>query len=243
MAPPPVRLVLLRPRNPLNLGAAARAMKNFGLDDWAVVELGTHDFAAARRVAVHAEELLDRPRLARTLDEAVADCAWVVGTSSRRVRGKRRLAPAEVAAEARARAPARTAIVFGDERSGLTNDEVARCHDLSAIPSAAAQPSLNLAQALVVYAYALRTAPGAPAPPAGPRAATDAEVAAVEAELRALLREGGFLRGPERHALRDLVATLRRARPSRAEARLWRAALACVRARLSRGAPRSVDRR
>src|SRR5512139_963552 len=98
-----VRIVLLRPRSPENLGAVARVLKNFGMDDWAIAVLGTHDFAAARRVAVHAEELLDRPRVVRTLDEAVADCAWVVGTSSRRVRGKRRLSPAEVAGEARAR--------------------------------------------------------------------------------------------------------------------------------------------
>src|SRR5690242_5344075 len=104
LSPIPARLVLLRPRNPENLGAVARAMKNFGLADWAVVELGTHDFASARRVAVHAEDVLDRPRLVRTLDEAVADCAWVVGTSSRRVRGARRLPPDEVAREAWERA-------------------------------------------------------------------------------------------------------------------------------------------
>jgi TrmH family RNA methyltransferase len=152
-----VRLVLLRPRNPENLGAVARVMRNFGLDDWAIVEIGTHDFAAARRVAVHAEELLDRPRLVRTLDEAVADCAWVVGTTSRQVRGKRRLSPGDVAREARARGEGRTAIVFGDERSGLTSEEVHRCHDLSAIPADAAQPSLNLAQAVLVYAWALHS--------------------------------------------------------------------------------------
>ena len=75
----PVRIVLVRPRNPENIGAVARAMCNFELRDWAIVELGTHDFATARRVAVHAEELLDKPRLCATLDEAVADCAWVVG--------------------------------------------------------------------------------------------------------------------------------------------------------------------
>ncbi|HSN91798.1 MAG TPA: TrmH family RNA methyltransferase, partial [Anaeromyxobacteraceae bacterium] len=68
LVPPPVRIVLLRPRNPENLGAVARAMKNFGLSDWAIAALGTHDLAAARRVAVHAEELLDRPRLVGTLD-------------------------------------------------------------------------------------------------------------------------------------------------------------------------------
>jgi tRNA/rRNA methyltransferase len=228
MTAPPVRLVLLRPRNPENLGAAARAMKNFGLADWAIVSLGTHDFASARRVAVHAEELLDRPRLCATLGEAVADCAWVVGTSPRPVRGRRRLSPADVAREVLARAPARTALVFGDERSGLTNEDVLRCHDLSAIPTDAAQPSLNLAQAVLVYCYALRDAALAAAPrPPPPRAAaaTDAELAAVEEALRHLLRAGGFLAGPERHAVRDLADTLRRARPTRREARLWLAAL------------------
>ena len=217
-----VRIVLLRPRNPENLGAVARAMKNFGLADWAIAELGTHDFEAARRVAVHAEELLDTPRVVRTLDEAVADCAWVVGTSSRRVRGKRRLSPPEVAREALARsAEGRTALVFGDERSGLTNADVDRCHDLSAIPTADAQPSMNLAQAVVVYAWELRRAAleaaqaarrPAPPPPAG---ATDAELAAIEDGLRAA----------ERHAVRDLAAALRRARLSRREARLWLAAM------------------
>ncbi len=224
----PVRLVLLRPRNPENLGAIARVMKNFGLSDWAIAALGTHDFAAARRVAVHAEELLDRPRLVRTLDEAVADRAWVVGTSSRAVRGKRRLSPEEVAREALARAGAGgTALVFGDERSGLTNEELHRCHDLSAIPSAAAQPSLNLAQAVLVYCYELRRAELASTPQRRPPSpgATDAELVGVEEALREALRTGGFLAGPERHAVRDLAAALRRGRLSRREARLWIAAL------------------
>jgi tRNA/rRNA methyltransferase len=224
-----VRIVLVRPRNPENLGAVARVMRNFGLEDWAIAALGTHDFAAARRVAVHAGDLLDRPRVVATLDEAIADCAWVVATSSRRVRGKRRLAPDEVGREARARAAeGTTAIVFGDERSGLTNAEVDRCHDLSAIPSAPAQPSLNLAQAVLVYAWELHRAGLEAAPAPAPRrasGATDAELARVEEALRAALRAGGFLAGPERHAVKDLAATLRRARLSRREARLWLAAL------------------
>jgi len=230
-----MRIVLLRPRNPENLGAIARVMKNFGLDDWAIAELGTHDFAAMRRVAVHAEELLDRPRLVRTLDEAVADCAWVVGTSSRRVRGKRLLSPEEVAREAVARAgEGRTAVVFGDERSGLTNAEVERCHDLSVIPTEGDQPSLNLAQAALVYAYELRRALGAAArharvTAAAAPAATDGELERIEEALRAALRDGGFLRGPERHAVRDLMDALRRARLGRREAKLWETALRALR--------------
>ncbi len=224
-----VRIVLLRPRNPENLGAVARVMKNFGLDDWVIAALGTYDFAAARRVAVHAEDLLDRPRVVATLDEAVADCQWVVGTSSRRVRGKRRLSPAEVAREAAARAPeGRTALVFGDERSGLTNLELDRCHDLSAIPADEAQPSLNLAQAVLVYAWEARSAAllAEAAPPArAGGGATDAELVRIEEALRAALRGAGFLAGPERHAVKDLHGTLRRARLSRREAGLWLAAL------------------
>jgi tRNA/rRNA methyltransferase len=210
-------------------------MKNLGLADWAVVELGTHDFTTARRVAVHAEELLDRPRVARTLDEAVADCAWVVGTTPRRVRGRRTLSPQEVAAEVMARAPARTAIVFGEERSGLTNEEALRCHDLSAIPADPEQPSLNLAQAVLLYAWEVRKASIAHADPLPlPRArggagqgegAVDRDLSEIEQLLREVLRESGYLAGPERHAVRDLADVLRRARLTKREVRLWTAAL------------------
>ncbi len=226
--PAPIRIVLVRPRNPENIGAVARAMRNFGLEDWAIAALGTHDFAAARRVAVHAEELLDRPRLAATLDEAVADCAWVVGTSARKVRGKRRLLPEEVAREAAARAPGRTAIVFGEERSGLTGEELDRCHDLSAIPVDAAQPSLNLAQAVLVYAYEARRAGGVVPRGKEGALATDGDLERLEEVLRGVLREARFLAGPERHAVRDLTDVLRRGRMSPREARLWEAALRAV---------------
>jgi tRNA/rRNA methyltransferase len=241
------RIVLVRPRNPENLGAVARAMRNFELADWAIVELGTHDFSTARRVAVHAEELLDRPRLCATLDEAVADCSWVVGTSARKVRGKPRLFPEDVGREALARAPGRTAIVFGEERSGLTAAEIDRCHDLSAIPTGAAQPSLNLAQAVLLYAWEMARAVRLAGQRVGPGAgdgstsrrrtgalATDAALQAVEAALRDLLRGGGFLAGPERHAVRDLSDVVRRGRPSPREARLWETALRAVAKRLPR---------
>lgn len=220
-----VRIVLLRPRVPENLGAVARAMKNLGLSDWALVDPKTLDFHAARRVAVHAEDLLDRPRVTPSLDEAVADCVWVVGTSSRKVKGKRVLLPQEVAQEAAARGP--TALVFGDERGGLSNDEIDRCHDLSSIPAEPEQPSLNLAQAVLLYGWELRkTATGVRAPAQGRRpAASDRELEVLEESLRQALRESGFLRGPERHAVRDLFGTLRRAKLSAREARLWIAAL------------------
>ena len=136
----------------------------------------------------------------------------MVGTSSRRVAVSGGCPPRRSRAR-RSRAPeGRTAIVFGDERSGLTNEEVHRCHDLSAIPTDEAQPSVNLAQAVLLYAYELRRAvleagaqPATPAPAAG---ATDAELGELEEALRTALRASGFLAGPERHAVRDLVAPL-----------------------------------
>jgi tRNA/rRNA methyltransferase len=232
----PARVVLVRPANPQNLGAVARAMRNLELDDLVLVEPATGDLASARRVAVRAEGLLERARRCRTLDEAVADCAWVVGTSGKSWRGRARLEPSEVAAGALARAPGRTAVVFGGEADGLTAGELDRCHELSAIPAGAAQPSLNLAQAVLIYAWELRRAArSAGGPPPRRRApAADAELARVEAALRDLLRQARFLAGPERHAVRDLVAVIRRAVPTPREARLWEAALRKVGRALSR---------
>ena len=236
MSRPRVRFVLVRPRIGENVGAAARALANFGLDDWVLVSPDAGDPRAARRLAVHAEHLLDGVRVAPSLDEAVADCALVVGTTSRRVRGRHPLLPEEAARAAAEVAPGgRTALVFGGERDGLAASELARCDALSAVPTDARQPSLNLAQAVGIYAHAVRGAAEGPARDGEPRAtgarATDAELRGVEEALRRALREGGFLAGPERHAVRDLAATLRRARLSRREARLWNAALR----RLARG--------
>jgi len=238
--PLPVRLVLLRPRNPENLGAVARAMKNFGVSEWAVVDPRTLDFRAARRVAVHAEELLDRPRVVPSLAEAIADCAWVVGTSARRLAGKRCLSPDEVAREALARAPSGpTALVFGDERSGMTRDELARCHDLSSIPTEPAQPSLNLAQAALVYCYDLRRAERSKAPaPAAPGIALDGQLTALEDALRTALRAGGFLVDEGRGALAALFSPLQRARLTQREARLRTTALRSLLKRLERGQDR-----
>ncbi|QDE82113.1 RNA methyltransferase [Myxococcus xanthus] len=233
----PVRFVLMRPRNAENLGAAARALKNCGLSDWVWVRPEVEDLEPARRLAVHAGDVLDAARRADTLEEAVADCVWVVGTSSRKVEGKRRLPPRAVGEELVARAPqGPVALVFGDERSGLTNAEVERVHDLSAVPTAPEQPSINLAQAVLLYAYEVRVAmlEAATTPPGPlPAAATDAELAQVEATLESVLTTGGFLvdAQPGRTAVRDLFAPLRRSRLTRKEARLWLAALHSLRKR------------
>lgn len=224
----PVRFVLCRPRFSENLGAAARALKNMGLRDWAVVASEVSELAGAERMAVQAEDVLRERREVATLHEAVSDCDWVVGTSSRKVRGKRRLSPREVAAEVAARR--QVAIVFGDERSGLTNEEIDRCHDLSAVPTDDAQPSINLAQAVLLYAYEVKLASQVDEREKAPRAkpATMAELSQVEEALGATLRRGRFLKDEGRSAMRELFGTLLRSRLTGAEARLWLAALKTV---------------
>lgn len=224
-----IRLVLVRPQNAENVGAAARAMKNFGLSDWVWIDPAFTDLEPARRLAVHAAELLQTARVEATLEAALQGCAWVVATSSRHRERKRRLSPREVAREAAQReGQGPVALVFGDERSGLTNAEIDRCQALSAVPTHDSQPSMNLAQAVLLYGYELRLAAleAAPreAPPDARLALTD-EIAALTAALEAALTESRFLVAPGRHALRDLVAPLVRARLSAREARLWEAAL------------------
>jgi TrmH family RNA methyltransferase len=217
----PVRFVLVRPRVAENVGAAARVLRNFGHADWVLVDPERLDLDVARRLAVGAEDLIDQVRAVPSLDDAVGDCAWVIGTESRKVRGRAPLEPEGLAgAVADVATRGRTAIVFGGERDGLRAAELARCDE----------PSLNLAQAVAIYAFALREAPlAAPRPVAAVRtAAADAELVAVEESLRSALTVRGFLRGPERHAVLDLGRTLRRARLTRKEARLWVAALRSV---------------
>ncbi len=157
-----VRIVLVRPQHPGNVGATARAMKNMGLADLVLVASTPLDVEAATPMAVHARDVLAAHRRVATLAEAICDCGLVVGTSGR-VGGDlqgvspRALAPAIVAASA----ANDVALVFGPEDHGLSNDELMRCHRVLTIPAADAYPSLNLAQAVLVCGYELRLAAAA----------------------------------------------------------------------------------
>ncbi|HEY1417084.1 MAG TPA: RNA methyltransferase [Myxococcaceae bacterium] len=221
--PTPIRFVLVHPRTPENLGAAARALKNFGQKDWTWVRPPWNpDDPRARTLAVGAEDVLASARLASTLEEAVADCSWVVGTS-----GRARLRPApldpDTFAAVAARRPGRIALVFGDERTGLGRDELARCHALTRIPADAAQPSLNLAQAICVYAYALARSPE-PTIREISRPGTDADLRRLAQVLEDVLRASRFVR-PGRAGVAPLVAPWRRSGLTRTELRLWESAI------------------
>ena len=224
-----VHIVLLRPRWAQNLGAVARAMKNFGLTDWVVVSPNPRllEVPGLNRLAVKSGELLESVRRVDSFDEALTDCTWVVGTTMRRIEGRQRLAPREVATEAHARG-GKLALVFGDEKSGMTNEDLARCHALSFIPASDAQPSLNLAQAVVLYAWELFAAAmpaGAPPPPAP---ADDAAIQGIRADLSAALLSAGFLQNDARSGVDDLLSPLLRGRLTKREAELWKAALKSV---------------
>lgn len=155
-----VRVVLVEPSHPGNIGAAARAMKVMGLRRLSLVAPRQFPHAEATARAAGADDLLTAADVCPTLDAAIAECHRVYGTTARS-RSLRwpALAPRAAAAQMLALpAEAEIALVFGRERTGLDNDEVARCHQLIHIPTAPEFGSLNLAAAVQVLAYELRLA-------------------------------------------------------------------------------------
>jgi TrmH family RNA methyltransferase len=157
-----IRIVLVETTHPGNIGAAARAMKNMGLEDLALVRPHSFPHADATARASAAADLLERARVFDSLDGAIADCGLVIGSTAReRVQHfeilDARAAAAHVVAVAQTR-PA--AIVFGSERIGLTNDDLSRCHSLLRIPASATYPSLNLGMAVQIVCYELLLAAG-----------------------------------------------------------------------------------
>jgi TrmH family RNA methyltransferase len=154
------RVVLVRPRNPLNIGAAARAMANFGFRDLVVVAPHGPVWQEARS-AVGAEEIVQSARAVNKLPEAVGDAALVVGTTSGSRRNlDRDLIPlAEFPAWLqKRRARGRAALLFGSEKTGLSNEHLSYCHALIRIPTSPECPSMNLGQAVAVCAYELARA-------------------------------------------------------------------------------------
>ena len=166
-----LRVVLVATRNPLNIGAAARAMSNFGVRRLRVVNPYEVAFREARS-AVGASALLARAEQYDGVAEAVADCRLVVGTT---VAGRRELQHRLLRLEAGARTIKRqlktgpVALLFGSERFGLSNEELSHCHWLMRIPTREEHGSMNLGQAVAVCLYelvrgqktaAVKTAPG-----------------------------------------------------------------------------------
>jgi tRNA/rRNA methyltransferase len=153
-----IEIVLVSPRNPLNIGAAARAMANFGFSRLAVVAPYAPHWREARS-AVGAPEVLQAAAQTATLAEAVANCTLVVGTGTLTYRKPEQkvvalpgLAPILMQEANRG---GRVALVFGSEKRGLTREDLSLCHLLVEIPTDSHQPSMNLGQAVAVCLYEL----------------------------------------------------------------------------------------
>ncbi len=153
-----IRIVLVETSHSGNIGAVARAMKNMGLGNlWLVNPASFPDEASYARAA-GAYDILDKATVVSTLDEAIADCVCVMGTSAR---GRKVpwpvIAPPDAAAKASQQSEAgQVALVFGRENHGLSNEELQRCHFHIHIPSNPDYSSLNLAMAVQVMCYELR---------------------------------------------------------------------------------------
>lgn len=157
-----VRFVLVRPHYPENLGATARALKAMGFGELWLVKPGrlcvpSHDMAF--KMAVKAWDVLEAARIVDDVATAIAGCQRVVVTTARRgvsgILSARELGPELVRAAERGE---RSAVLLGNEKTGLAADELALGTTAVRIPMAAAQPSINLAQAVQILAYELLVA-------------------------------------------------------------------------------------
>ena len=181
---PTLRFVLVRTSHPGNIGAAARAIRTMGFTRLVLVAPHAYPHAEATALAVGATDVLDGIVVVPTLIEAIADCTLVLGCTARR-RGVplAELSPRDAASRVvSAAGEGEIAVVFGNERTGLENDELKLCHAAVHIPSDPEFPSLNLAQAVQVVAYELRLAQLLPAADTDVPARSDPPASAEQLE-------------------------------------------------------------
>jgi TrmH family RNA methyltransferase len=204
-----LRIVLVAARNPLNIGAAARAMSNFGALYLRVVNPYSIAFHEARS-AVGAADLLAGAQEFATLPEAVADCSLVVGTTALQHRELQHpLYRLEQGGElVRSTLPSgKVAIVFGSEKRGLSNDDLSHCHWLMRIPTRAAHGSMNLGQAVAVCLYELAREGRAAFSPEKPLA-TSADLERITQLLLGSLKAGGYIKRGSQSTTEEKVRRL-----------------------------------
>lgn len=229
-----VRIVLVGTTHPGNIGAVARAMKNMGLSDLALVRPRhfPHEDATAR--ASGAENVLESARVVDDLVDALADCRFVAGASARaRAIDWPTLPPRECARRlVDESASGAAAAVFGPEKSGLTNEDLDRCHALLTIPADPGFSSLNLAMAVQILCYELRLARaggGSAAPPREVPLASGEELERFYAHLEQVLTASGFLDPAKpRFLMRRLRRLFARTEPDQNELNILRGILASL---------------
>jgi len=221
-----LRVVLVGTRNPLNIGAAARAMSNFGFLRLRVVNPYDVAFREARS-AVGAAPLLQDAEQFRSVAEAVADCTLVVGTTAvrhrelqhplRRLEYGARLICKELGG-------GRVALLFGPEKTGLSNDDLSHCHWLMNIPTREQHISMNLGQAVAVCLYELARGgkKAAPARSAAEKRATAGEVQRISTVLLEALHLSGYIKPAAVTSTGERVRRMvRRMNLSSKDAELW----------------------
>jgi TrmH family RNA methyltransferase len=230
-----IRIVLVAPSHPGNIGAVARAMKNMGLDRLVLVNPRQFPDPEASARASGADDVLARAQVVESLPAALSGCGFVAATTSRdrdqyfRVADVR-AAAARIRSEA-LRSPA--AVVFGAERTGLTNEELESAHLLIRIPASPAYPSLNLAMAVQLVAYELFRAGGVTAPASAPLAAplaTAEELQRLYAHFAEVLEEIDFRdrTASGTHLMSRIRRFLQRAELDHNEANILRGILTAV---------------
>ncbi|HUN85801.1 MAG TPA: RNA methyltransferase [Terracidiphilus sp.] len=214
-----IEVVLVSPRNPLNIGAVARAMANFGFARLTVVAPYAPNWREARS-AVGAPGLLQFAVEAGSLAEAVANCTLVLGTGTltHRKPEQRVVTLPAIASivEPEAARDGHVALVFGPEKHGLTRDDLSYCHVLVEIPTDPGQPSMNLGQAAAVCFYELASRPHAVAldspPESAPSDATsgalDALANLIEQTMNSANYSPGAMQDANRHDLRLMLRRL-----------------------------------
>ena len=229
----PIRIVLVGTTHPGNIGASARAMKTMGLSQLYLVDPRHFPHADATAMASGADDLLANATVTATLEEAIADCGYCLGASAR----MRSLPwpvelPAQAARKARAEAQQHpVALIFGRERTGLTNDELALCHCLVNIPANPDYQSLNLAMAVQVLCYELlmSTTPELSEFTEGERVATSIEMEHFYTHLQQVMIDTDFLDpSAPKHLMRRLRRLFGRARPNINELNILRGILKAV---------------
>ncbi len=193
-------VILVRPTEEGNVGAVARAMANTGLDRLVLVEPAVRIGATAHARAVGGTPILEAAKRSPSLTAALASFRHVVGTSSQRERSfkSRTIEPRKLPKRLASGDPRHTALVFGPERSGLTTEELALCATVVRIPTASEQPTLNLAQAVLIVAYELFLAREVLASEAAPAnqstEATAGDIGGLFERVDSILHTIGFAR-------------------------------------------------
>lgn len=240
MDQPDIRIVLVEPSHPGNIGAVARAMKNMGLERLVLVNPRQFPDSEAIARASGADDVLASAGVVATVDEAVAGCGLVLATTSRTRDQYFRVADVRDAAERVLQESLRSpvAVLFGSERAGLTNEQLESAHLLIRIPASESYPSLNLAMAVQIVTYELFRARGVhidPAPAAGPLA-DPVQMQRLYEHLAQVLEEIDFRDRTQggTHLMARLRRLFQRAALDRNEVNILRGILTAVQSRRRR---------